>query len=164
MSGAGVEAPEMLELPTSSGLEANDPIPETVVDAGVVANIKVEEAVLLKSAPVTPVEHVSLPHVERARDHATFPPRYGEAEALLPALSQAVEERLVQVLVGPELVNGRLVEPEHGGEDLVRNLLPGEHLDRDALRFGFADLAADLRSPFAPEGREVVRRTSPIPG
>ena len=65
-----VEAAELLELAAGARLEAADALARAVVDRRVVADVEVEEAVLLERPPVAAVEDVALPDVDRAGDVA----------------------------------------------------------------------------------------------
>src|SRR5262249_1826757 len=64
-----VEAPELLDLPARTGLEALEPLRDAVRDARVVADVEVEVAQVVEGAPVAAVERSPLLEVERAGDH-----------------------------------------------------------------------------------------------
>src|SRR5262249_19838820 len=72
-------------------------------------------------------------------------------------LADEIEEARVQVAMAPRVVVDRLaVEPEHHGEDALRDGLPHQRLDGDALLGERALLAARLIAPLAAQALEIV--------
>src|SRR5262249_30525972 len=111
---------------------------------------------------VASVEDVVVADVEGAGDDAPAAPRDHEAEPRLPADPQQIEERSVQVLAAPvELVDRRMVEPEHEREERVGDLVAGDHLDLDPLFYDLPALAPYLRATLALESREIVIEVQP---
>jgi 4-amino-4-deoxy-L-arabinose transferase-like glycosyltransferase len=160
--GPNVEAAHELEFSAGPGLEAVDSLPQAVLDGGVVAHLEVEERNLLEGAPIAPVEHRALAHVEGAGDDGPVPPGEEDTEPVLPALPQELEQPLVQVRPAPpELVHRRTVEPVENREEFVGDVVGGVHGDLNPARGDLATLAADLRPAFVPEGAEEVLEGSP---
>src|SRR5205085_12088859 len=132
------------------------------LDRRVVADVEVQEADLLERPPIAPVENVAFAHVERAGDDVTPAARDDEAEALPPALAEELEESLVQVLAAPiELVDRRVIEAKHDGQELVRDVVAGENLDTDVLLDERAPLAPHLGSALGLERPEIVFERAP---
>src|SRR5262245_9933058 len=91
-----VEATHLLELAAGARLEALPPAGDAVLDRGVVADVEVQVAERLQGAPVATVEHASLLHVERAREHPAVAARQDHAQAIAPALPEELEDAPVE--------------------------------------------------------------------
>ena len=86
-----------------------------------------------------------------------------EAQSMLPALAQQIEQGAIQITMPPmEFVDRRRVEVEHRIEEVVGNfgaLIGG---DRDALGGEFPTFTFDLVAALAPEGVQVVVERRPV--
>src|SRR5258706_9366339 len=110
----------MLEVASRAGLEAANRFLQAVFDRRVVTDVEVQEADLLEGAPVAAIEYVALANIERAGDDVASAPSEHQAKTVLPATSQQIEERGIQIPTAPiKLVNGRPVEAEHQRQELV---------------------------------------------
>ena len=118
--GAGVEAAEVLELTAGAGLEAGDAVLQAELDRGVVADVEMEVTHVLERAPVAAVEHVALPHVERAgEDLAARGERRRRPDGASSVDAGARRGRRSGTGAPHEFVDRRAVEREHRRKELV---------------------------------------------
>ena len=154
---SGVEAAQLLVVAARTRLEAGEAVLDALLDAGVVADVEVQEPELAEGAPVAAVEGVTLLNVDSTGHDLLALLRDDEAHAVAEALRQKLEEPLVQVLPAPRIAADRLeVDPVHGAELRLGDLVAVPALDRDPLFVEGPTFAPDLVAALAAQARQVV--------
>ena len=82
-----------LVLALRAGLDAGEPARDREVDRLMVADLEMQEGVILDAAPVAAVERVRADEVDRAGDVAAGAPGHHQQDALAPSRSPISEKK-----------------------------------------------------------------------
>ena len=151
----GVAAGELV-LSLRAGLDALEAAPDREIDGLIVADLEMQERVVLVAAPVPAIERDVADEVDRTGDVASLALGHHQQDALGHTLAEQAEERAVEIGPAPFARAGirvELVERIPMGRGQVG---PGDVLDGDALAQGVAALAPDRLALARGQGTEEI--------
>ena len=136
-----------------AGLDALQAARDRVVDGAVVAGLEMQEAVLLDTAPVAPVERVRAGEVERRGHRPSGPLDHDQNHRIAHPLAEQAEERAREIGDAPFPAAGLPVEGEEGVPMALRDVGARQGLDGEP---GLGDDAALLADLLALARRQAV--------
>src|SRR5262249_38657519 len=129
---------------------------DRVVDRVVVANLEMQERVLLDAAPVAAEQDIGADEVDGARNPAIVALGHDQQDAVAHLLADDRIERAVEIRPAPFARAGLHVELEESVPDAFGQLRAGQPMHRDAVLECIGALASDHLAFARGEGGEEI--------
>ena len=150
-------AARQLVLALRAGLDHLQPLGDREVDRLVVADLEMQEGVVLDAAPVAAVKRVRADEVDRAGDVAAVALGHDQQHVVGHALADQREEFAVEVGPAPFAAAGVHVEGEELVPGAFGQVAAGQPVDRDAVGQRLAALLLQrLALARGERGEEIV--------
>ena len=133
MGGDGQVAARQLVLPLRPGLDPLQPARQGKIDGLMIADLEMQEGVVLDAAPVPAVERLAADEIDRAGDIAPLAFRHDQQDVVGHALADQRIEGPRQIGPSPFAAAGVHVEGVELVPDLFRQIGTGQPVDADAV-------------------------------
>ena len=156
IGGVGQVAARELVLALGPGLDPLQPVCDRVVDGLIVADLEMQERVVLDRAPIAAVERIGADEIDGACDPAAGAARHHQQDAVAHSFADDRKEFAGEIGPAPFARAGFHVEGEEGVPDALRQVVAGEPVDLDAGAQRFLALPPDRLAFARGKRREEI--------
>src|SRR5712672_2641612 len=145
-----------LVLALRTGLDGFQTAPDRKVDGLIIADLEMQERMMLDRAPVAAEQRIGTDEIDGAGDPAALAPGHHQQHVLRHALAYKRKEGAGQIRPAPFARTGIHVEIEEGVPGILGEVAAGEGVNRNSISDGIAPLALDCLAMARVEGGEEI--------
>jgi hypothetical protein len=162
--GLRIETSKLLETSAGARFKTFQAQMYAMLDGGIVANVEMQEGLLLESTPVPAIHRCPVPDIESAGDD--FPVSLGQHQAHIrrqPAVNLIEKFRREVLAAVIVTIDMTFIKAKHSAHLGSRQIVPFERPDSDSSLTDFAPFSFNLVAPITAETAEIVIKCLKIP-